>query len=103
MFPTIGHHIPHHMSEKINYVYIGPTAARLGLVRSTLVIGSQPPPQLLSLVNLKPMVRSLFVPTSKLAEARKRMKTEGTIEWMSAQEISRMNSELRENKTRKET
>jgi len=83
------------MSESKNYCYIGPTAAKLGLVKSTLVLGTEPPPQLLSLFETKPMIRCLFVPTSKIATARQNMVREGTIEWMAAQEIVKLNQSLR--------
>jgi hypothetical protein len=81
-----------------NYIYIGPTAAKLGLVKSTLVLGAIPPPQLLSLINLKPMIRALFVSTEKCAVARQNMDRQGTIEWLATQEIIRLNTELRTRK-----
>lgn len=82
------------MSENKNYIYIGPTVARMGLVKSTLVLGVNPPPQLLSLMELKPVIRSLFVPTERVAEARKSMVIEGSIEWIAAQEVVKENQRI---------
>lgn len=75
------------MDESVNYIYIGPTIARIGLKRSTLVIGAEPPPQLKSLIELKPIIRALFVPTSKTMLARINMQKRGTIEYAAAEEV----------------
>lgn len=73
-----------------NWCYIGPTAARLGLKKSTLVLGSEPLPQLKELMELKPVLRALFVPTSKLAVARRNMERRGTIENTAAGEVIKL-------------
>ncbi len=76
------------MSEElVNFIYIGPTIARLGIKSNTLVLGVEPPPQLKSLIDLKPVVKTLFVPTSKCSEARRAMGRRGTIENIAATEI----------------
>jgi hypothetical protein len=76
-----------------NWIYIGPTVARIGLKKSTLVLGSTPPPQLLSLMELKPVIKSLFIPTAKTAEARSRMRIKGTLENIAAEEIIKFGRE----------
>lgn len=81
------------MSKKENWIYIGPTVARIGLKRSTIVLGSTPPPQLLSLMELKPVIRSLFIPTAKTTEARIRMREEGTLENVAAREVIKFGRE----------
>lgn len=87
-----------------NYCYIGPTVARMGLKKTTLVIGAEPPPQLKSLIELKPMLGVLFVPTGKIAIARKNMERRGTIENSAAEEIIKMAREkmAEERKIRKD-
>jgi hypothetical protein len=76
-----------------NYIYIGPTVARIGLKKSTIVLGSTPPPQLLSLMQLKPIIGSLFVPTAKTAEARANMQRKGTLENIAAEEVIKFGRE----------
>jgi hypothetical protein len=75
------------MSKKINYIYVGPSVPIIGLRSRTLVLGSDPPPQLKNLMDTKPMIRSLFVPTKQVSEAIASMKVQGSIEWMAANEI----------------
>ena len=70
-----------------NWIYVGPTVARLGIKSNTLIIGSEPPPQLKSLIDLKPVVRTLFVPTAKCSDTRRAMSKRGTIENIAATEI----------------
>lgn len=84
------------MSKIENYIYIGPTVARIGLKKSTLVLGSTPPPQLLSLIELKPTIRSLFVPTVRTAEARANMRIKGTLENIAAEEVIKFGKEKAE-------
>lgn len=81
------------MSEVENWIYIGPTVARIGLKKSTLVKGSTPPPQLLSLMETKPVIRSLFVPTARTAEARINMRRMGTLENIAAEEVIKFGRE----------
>lgn len=80
------------MSEK-NYIYIGPTVARIGLKKSTLILGSEPPPQLRSLIDTKPVIGSLFVPTARTAQARINMRIVGTLEHIAAQEVIKFSRE----------
>lgn len=87
------------MSEP-NYIYVGPTVARIGLKRSTLVLGSTPPPQLQSLIDLKPVIRSLYVPTAKAAQARINMRVLGTLEHVASEEVIKFNREKREAETK---
>jgi|AmaraimetP72IA01_FD_contig_21_22916984_length_438_multi_14_in_0_out_0_1 hypothetical protein len=79
-----------------NYMYIGPTVARIGLKGNTLVLGAEPPPQLKSLMELKPIIQTLFVPTSKVAEARRAKARRGTIEFMATEEILKYGREKSE-------
>jgi hypothetical protein len=74
------------MSEQ-NYMYIGPSVPIIGLRSRTLVKGSTPPPQLMNLIETKPMIRALFVPTSRVSETIASMKMQGTLEWIAASEI----------------
>ena len=92
------------MSEE-NYMYIGPTVARIGLKSRTLVLGAEPPPQLKSLIDLKPMIKTLFVPTSKLAQARQNLERTGSIESLAAEEVLKYAREklAKEREIRKET
>lgn len=76
--------------EEVNYIYIGPTVAKMGLKKSTIIKGSIPPPQLQSLIDLKPMIKSLFIPTAKIAEARDKVDRLGTIENLAAQAVVEM-------------
>lgn len=82
--------------NKENYIYIGPTVARIGLKRSTIVLGRTPPPQLQSLIDLKPVIASLFVPTARTAEARINVRRLGTLENVAAEEVNKFNREKRE-------
>lgn len=61
-------------------MYIGPRIPSLGLKARLLVVGLDPPPQLLSLIQTKPLVRSLFVPTDQVSEAIRKMMTRGSLE-----------------------
>lgn len=63
-----------------NSMYIGPRIPSLGLKARLLVVGLDPPPQLLSLIQTKPLVRSLFVPTDQVSEAIRKMMTRGSLE-----------------------
>lgn len=76
-----------------NWIYIGPTVARIGLKKSTLVLGSTPPPQLQSLIELKPVIKSLFIPTAKTSEARINMRRRGTLENIAAEEVMKFGRE----------
>jgi hypothetical protein len=76
-----------------NYIYIGPTVARIGLKKSTIVLGSTPPPPLLSLIELKPVIGSLFIPTSRTAIARANMRRMGTLENIAAEEVIKFGRE----------
>lgn len=84
------------MSKIENWIYIGPTVARIGLKKSTIVLGNTPPPQLLSLIELKPVIRSLFVPTIKTSEARISMNRKGTLENIAAEEVIKFGKEKTE-------
>lgn len=92
------------MSDEPNWMYIGPTVARIGLKHSTLVLGAEPPPQLRSLMELKPVVKSLFVPTTKVGNARRAMETRGTIENIAAEEVIKYAREkaIKERQVKKE-
>lgn len=74
-------------------MYIGPTVARIGLKKSTLVLGSEPLPQLLSLIQLKPVIASLYVPTARVAQARINMRRPGTLENIAAEEVIKFGRE----------
>lgn len=74
-------------------MYIGPTVARIGLKKSTLVLGSDLPPQLVSLVALKPVIASLYVPTARVAQARINMRRPGTLENIAAEEVIKFGRE----------
>lgn len=87
-----------------NWIYIGPTLARLGLKKSSLVLGSVPPPQLQSLIDLKPIVGSLFVPTYRAQTAIIRSRVAGSLEHIASQEVFKFGQEMkdRERKVNKE-
>jgi hypothetical protein len=70
-----------------NFIYIGPTIAMLGIRRSMIIMGSIPPPPLKDLIELKPIVSALFVPTSRCNEARTNVRTPGTIEHKAVEEV----------------
>jgi hypothetical protein len=76
-----------------NWIYIGPTIARLGIRRSMIVLGNVPPPPLKDLIELKPIVSALFIPTSKCREARTNVETAGTIEHKATQEVIKFHNE----------
>jgi hypothetical protein len=76
------------------FLYIGPTIARLGIRRSMLILGSEPPPPLKSLIELKPIVSALFVPTSRCREARTNIETAGTIEHKATMEVHKYHQEI---------
>ncbi len=74
-----------------NVMYVGPTIVALGLKQNTIYRGLEAmPPQLVNLVNVKPMLASLFVPTVKIAEAKKNIMTNGTIENLAFSEVIKM-------------
>jgi hypothetical protein len=77
-----------------NWIYIGPTIARLGIRRSMIILGSEPPPPLKNLIELKPIARALFIPTSKCREARTNVDTAGTIEHKATQEVIKFHNEM---------
>jgi hypothetical protein len=84
------------MSEEKDYptwIYIGPTIARIGLRRSMLILGSIPPPPLRDLIELKPIVNALFIPTSRCREARTNVEKAGTIEHKAAAEVIKFHQE----------
>jgi len=76
-----------------NSMWIGPTIVKLGIRRGMLVVGDEPPPQLKNLLDTKPMYRSLFIPTSRITEARERIKVVGSLENLSTLEIQKLNRE----------
>jgi hypothetical protein len=76
-----------------NYEYIGPTVARIGLKTRTLVLGNEPPPQLRSLIDLKPIVAVLFVPTNKVGQAIANKAKKGTIEHLASEEVIKYSRE----------
>jgi hypothetical protein len=83
--------------EKVkNSMYIGPSIPIIGLRGKMIILGSEPPPQLKSLIQTKPVIGSLFVPTSKVFEAAERVKIKGTLENIAAGEVRKFNSERRE-------
>jgi hypothetical protein len=55
-----------------------------------IIKGIEPPPQLRSLMEIRPIVRSLFVMTDKVATAAESMKREGTIEHEASIEVSKL-------------
>lgn len=61
-------------------MYIGPSIPSLGLKGRTLVNSSEMLPQLVSLIETHPMIRSLYVPTSKLAIAMQNREIKGSLE-----------------------
>jgi hypothetical protein len=75
------------------HIYVGPTIARLGIRRSMIVIGNVHPPPLKNLIELKPIVNALFVPTSRCREARTNVNTAGTIEHKATQEVIKFHNE----------
>jgi len=77
-------------------MYMGPSIPKLGIRRHLLILGSEPPPQLLSLIETKPMLRSLVVPSFKVAEAAEKVNTRGSLEWLAAQEVLKYNRERAE-------
>ena len=81
------------MNENYPHIYVGPTIARLGIRRSMLVLGSIPPPPLKDLIELKPIVQALFVPTTRCREARINVETAGTIEHRATQEVIKFHQE----------
>ena len=68
----------------VPYMYIGPTIARLGLKQNTIVKGGEMLPQLKSIVETNPVVRALYIPTSKLGAARRNLNIQGTLEHAAA-------------------
>ena len=81
------------MSDE-NYIFVGPTIAKLGIRRSMIVLGSTPPPQIQNLIDLEPAVRSLFIPTSECATARIKVRTEGTLENLAVQRIFELKARM---------
>lgn len=65
-----------------NYIYIGETIPSMGVRRNMVVKGNTPLPQIQSLIDLKPMLRVLYVHTSECAKARNNVRIEGTIEYL---------------------
>jgi hypothetical protein len=75
----------------MSYIWIGPTIPRLAIRKGMLIKGSAPPPQLKNLMDTKPMLRSLFIPTGKLAEVRTRLMVEGSMEQISVKAVKQFN------------
>jgi len=74
-----------------NFMYIGPSILPLGLKMNTLYRGIESmPPQLRNLINIEPMLTSLYVPTAKLGTARRGLKVKGAIEYLAWRQIIKM-------------
>lgn len=86
------------MNNPPNYIYIGPNAGLLGLKKATIYRGEEMPVQLKNLVQTKPLLASLFVPTARCAVAEQNMKKIGSIEYLAAQEIVKMVTDLKKRK-----
>jgi len=79
------------MSDEPNFMYIGPTIISIGLKRNTIYRGVDAMPvQLKNLVATTPMLSSLYVPTGRLAEARKNLTKVGAIERIAFNELVKM-------------
>lgn len=85
-------------SEGDNYIYIGPNAGLLGLKKATLYRGPEMPVQLKNLVQTKPIIASLFVPTARTAVTEANMKKQGTVEYLAVQEIVKIVREIKQRK-----
>jgi hypothetical protein len=82
-----------HTTEKTNYIWAGPTIPRLGIRKNMLILGSNPPPQLKNFIETKPMYRSLFIPTTRIAEVRENIRMLNSMENISYLEIVKFNRE----------
>lgn len=78
-----------------NWIYIGETIPSMGLRRNMVVKGDIPLPQIQSLIDLKPMLRALYVHTSRCAEARNNLRIEGTLEYLAFQETIKIRQKER--------
>jgi len=72
---------------KRNFIYIGPTIPSLGLKKNTLYRTSALPKVLDRIATKKPFIRTLYVSTSDLAEASKRLTKKGSVEYTATQEM----------------
>ena len=75
------------MSKKPNFIYIGPTVARLGLKKNTVYRTEKPPAALEQFSVTKPFVLALYIPVSALAETRQRLTKKGSLEYTATQEL----------------
>ena len=65
---------------KANFIYVGPNIPQLGLKKNTLFRGEEPPPRLRDLIVSTPVLRSLFVSTTRLAEVKAKLNKKGSME-----------------------
>lgn len=90
------------MKENLpNFIYIGPNAVPIGLIRGTLYRGSDLPPQIKSLIDTNPKLSSLFVPTERLVLVKHNVKKQGTIENLAATDINNLIRTMKEQRNRK--
>lgn len=64
--------------DEAQVMYIGPNLAG-GLLQRAMVFKGGLPPEVNALFDKEPLLKNLFVPTDKLAEAEKELKTAGTL------------------------
>lgn len=70
-----------------NYIYIGVSIPPLGLKTNALYLESTLPPTLKRYADVKPVLNSLYVHTSLLAQAKKNIMMKGTLEYTANQEM----------------
>ena len=72
---------------KANFIYVGPNIPQIGLKKNTLYRGEEPPPRLRDLIVSKPVLRSLFISTKRLAEVQTKLNKKGSMEHTANQEM----------------
>lgn len=72
---------------KKNWIYVGPTIPGLGLKKNTLYRSEKPPSKLEQIGMTRPVVLSLYIPTTNLAEVNKRINQKGSLEYTATQEL----------------
>jgi hypothetical protein len=73
---------------KPNWIYIGPNIPAVGLKRNTIHREEIMPDALAKYAAIKPVVKSLFVSTARLAEAEKNLSKPGSLEHHAYKEMT---------------
>jgi len=74
-----------------SHIWMGPTIPRLGIRRNMVIKGRVAPVQLRNIIETKPMLGSLFVPTEKITAVKASLKVRGSIHHMAAEYIKEYN------------